>query len=57
MDRNEGSEDSDDLTIGADLSDDGVGVTNLNINTSQGVRSARNGDKRKRGEERVRKGK
>ena len=58
LDRNEGSGDSDDPTIGADFSDyNSVGVGNMNINTSQGAGSARSGEKRKRGGERARKGK
>ena len=52
MDRNEGSK-----TVGANLGDDGVEVSNLNINTSQGVESVSSGDKRKRRVERARKGK
>ena len=57
LDRNEGSGDSDDPTIGADFNDYSVGVGNMNINTSQGAGSARSGEKRKRGGERARKGK
>ena len=57
LDRNEGSKDSDDPTIGATLSDYGVGVGNLNINASQDAGIARSGEKRKRGRERARKSK
>ena len=57
FDRNEGSGDSDDPTIGADLSDyNNIGVGNMNINTSQGGESARSGEKRKKGTGKGKKG-
>ena len=47
FDRNEGSGDSDDPTIGADFSDYSIGVENMNINTFEGAGSARSGEKKR----------